>query len=957
MRLAVLAIRFGTDPRRRPSAILLVICLVPLIGVATAASPASAGIYEVRTCLSSGAVHFDGRYEQYGQGRIDLVQNCDRAARGKVGIYQTRKGTPFSEGEGAGYHWYAPTGASFIGSRVYGKLRNANGIAAQIFAINANGGYLSLDAGHPHDGVERQMVVDFGHAPRSYLNMRLACLTKPPCSNRANDVKAFYEMREINLRLRDGGAPTVQVGGELFTGGTIYRGKVGFSFSASDNGGGLVRARAEINGSVVDLGGFSCPGARLGFADRTLPCPSSASRQGTFDTAHSPFSEGSNRVRICVDDYATVGSSNTGCSGWRNITVDNVAPGPLRSLTVVGGEGWRAENGFDLEWSNPPAGSTPLTGARYWIEDAESGSLMVGPNEVSGAAINRLRNLRVPRIGHFRVYIQLRDGAGNLSTPSAASLRFDDQPPGNIGSQMIPEWLGAADFPFRLKLQPPVGVGPSGLAGYAVSLSTGEPVPPCLAEVCRGQPGFQLVDAASRIVEIQRLMPGTTWLSAVAVSGANVGSTDPHQLRLQVDLTDPETKIAGVPDGWTRGPVTLTAEAFDHESGMVPRTVLGLDLPQTAIEIPGQPIRAEVGDRAEVTIKREGIHQIRFWARDLAGNAGNGRRDANGHRHRPAGETTVKIDRTAPQAEFVRADPEYPELLRVRLTDNLSGPVAGGILIRREGSSRPAERLEATLKGSILEAHFPSDQLATGRYEITAYGVDRAGNSGAGAKASLRVPLKPTPTIVLGFASRGRSNRQVVGHGAELKIRGRLRDHEGKPVANGLIEVVERFRTGARRSQRISPLRTDPGGGFWHRLAPGPSRQVRIRFPGSRKLARTESAPLQVAAKAAISINVAPLIARNGDAIRIGGRVRGRGANIPAKGKLVAIQYLDANRRRWRPVDLIQTDRRGRFRYSYRFRTVVIPQKFVFRAVAIAEAGWPYLAARTRGRAVVIYPR
>jgi hypothetical protein len=51
----------------------------------------------------------------------------------------------------------------------------------------------------------------------------------------------------------------------------------------------------------------------------------------------------------------------------------------------------------------------------------------------------------------------------------------------------------------------------------------------------------------------------------------------------------------------------------------------------------------------------------------------------------------------------------------------------------------------------------------------------------------------------------------------------------------------------------------------------------------------------------------------------------------------------------WRNFRTVPTDRRGRFRYAYAFsdddsRGI----RFQFRAVAAAEAGWPYETAASR---------
>lgn len=934
--------------------------LVTLFCAQAATTSARAGTYELRACIYATPLHFDARLERYLNGRVDVAMNCDREARGRVGIYQTRKGTPFAASEGAGYRWHAPSGATFVASQVWGKLRNANGIAAQIYATNPHDGYYSLDANLPHDGVERLMKTDFPSTPRSQVAIRLACLTKPPCSNRASDVKAFFEVREISLKLRDDHAPTVEAGGALFKQSTnVYRGRVAFSYSASDKGGGLWRARAEINNSSLDLGAFGCAGDRNGFTDRTQPCPTNAARNGSFDTTGSPFVEGSNRVRICVDDYATDGKSHRGCTAWRTITVDNSPPAAPKSLTVAEGSGWRAENGFDVSWTNPAPGTTPITAAQYWIEDATTGALVESAREVS--ATNRaLPRLWLPRPGHFKVHVQLRDGAGNLGPPASTSLRFDDQPPGEPDSDAPSAWLGSGDFPLRLTLTEPRKLGPSRLAGYAVRIGGDKTLHPCRNRICQADEVNVGNGAGQRQLDIEARASGEYWLSAVAVSGAGVPSKEVHHARLRVDRTDPKTELRGAPASWSRDPVTLTVHAQDSESGMEPLFPFGLSLPKTVIEVSGQPLHQEIGARASVTIVRQGVHRVRYWARDLAGNSNDGSRLSNGYRHDPAGSTLVRIDQQPPDLAFLPMDSERPELIRVKASDALSGVSSGSITYREVGSSAPPTELETRMTGNVLVAHFPSDTLAEGDYELAAHAVDRAGNSsavkGEGPRMLLTVPLKAASSMTLRMLTKERSRRPFK-HGGRARVEGVLRDHSGNPVPGVEVELVERFASGSRVSERTTAHVTNASGRFRQRLEAGPSREVFARYPGGRVLARSDSAAIRFATPAAISLQLKPTIARNGEKVRMRGRVRGRGARIPAQGKLVAIQYLDRSRRRWRPVELVRTNRRGVFRFGYSFSTVTSPQRFVFRAVAVPEAGWPYLRAQTRGQDVVVYPQ
>lgn len=74
-------------------------------------------------------------------------------------------------------------------------------------------------------------------------------------------------------------------------------------------------------------------------------------------------------------------------------------------------------------------------------------------------------------------------------------------------------------------------------------------------------------------------------------------------------------------------------------------------------------------------------------------------------------------------------------------------------------------------------------------------------------------------------------------------------------------------------------------------------------------------------------------------------------------GKLVAIQYYDPSRAKWRPAEVIRTNRKGRFSYRYRFRTIASAQRIIFRAASLPEAGWPFLPSTSKPRSVIVYPR
>ena len=116
-------------------------------------------------------------------------------------------------------------------------------------------------------------------------------------------------------------------------------------------------------------------------------------------------------------------------------------------------------------------------------------------------------------------------------------------------------------------------------------------------------------------------------------------------------------------------------------------------------------------------------------------------------------------------------------------------------------------------------------------------------------------------------------------------------------------------------------------------------------------------APLERRVRSGVSFEAAPRSLATGAVVHLSGTVGSRGAAIPRRGKLIAIQYLEAATGRWRPVLVTRSDHGGRFRARYRFRYVTGVAAIRLRATALAEERWPYapgssppIAIRVHGR-------
>ncbi len=609
-------------------------------------------------------------------------------------------------------------------------------------------------------------------------------------------------------------------------------------------------------------------------------------------------------------------------------------------LSVEGGEqSWHPERVFSLSWTNPPG----VSAVHYRLLDPGGG--VAQGEQTQSWPLNEIHGLEVRGApGAYTAELWLEGAGGETGEPVAARLRFDDAIPGSVEPAPAAGWIGRTAFPYSVRLSHPNGEPPlSGIRGYAVSVdreATGEP---CAGSICADSE----VDLPGGVdddrVAIGELPEGTWYLHAAAVSGSGLPSASPGTTALRIDKTDPATRLDGVPGGWSRRAVTLTATASDPGAGMAP--VGGGPAPFTAIAVDGSPPVLAPGDTVSFTLIGSGEHTVRYYARDAAGNVADGGTTNGLPNHDPA-TAVVRIDREPPRIAFAGSqDPRDPETIEARAADGLSGldPARGTIGVRPAGSGTRFTELATELRGGTLRARWDSESWPPGEYEFRATAFDAAGNAAStelrtsGAPMHLTAPVKPAPRVLAQV--RGRTVQS--GRGSWLS--GRLVAGRHTALAGLPVRVLERFAAGALPRQRVSVATTDASGRFRVRLGAGPSREVLVLSPSTPTLRATASRPLRIAVTARVRLRVSTARARvGGRPIVFSGRVSDTGVHIPADGKLINLQFRLPGLP-WRAFRSVRTDRHGHFRYAYRFADDDSRgAHFQFRAVASAQAGWPY---------------
>jgi hypothetical protein len=357
-----------------------------------------------------------------------------------------------------------------------------------------------------------------------------------------------------------------------------------------------------------------------------------------------------------------------------------------------------------------------------------------------------------------------------------------------------------------------------------------------------------------------------------------------------------------------------------------------------------------------------GAYVAHVWLRDEAGNES------------PAAEALVplRLDDLPPTVSFVAPEGEgVPATVTATVADAHSGPASGEVHMRQLGTDRWVELAAKLQAGSApgsarLVATMP-ERLDPGAYVFRADAADAAGNTASttlradGKEMAVRkaeppaAPRASAPGAAEAAGAkaktrlfahlrwrRRRGPQVTVPFRGAATLAGRLLDADGAGLAGRSLRVVSRPSRGALSRRSVAIVQSGPHGGFRLALPAGPSRRVAVVYAGERGLAGSRRAALELRVRGAASLHASPRSLRNGESVRLWGRVRARGAPLPRRGKLVAIQYYETGADRWRPVLVVRSDHGGRFGAHYRFRYVTGVAKIRLRAVALAEERWPY---------------
>lgn len=258
---------------------------------------------------------------------------------------------------------------------------------------------------------------------------------------------------------------------------------------------------------------------------------------------------------------------------------------------------------------------------------------------------------------------------------------------------------------------------------------------------------------------------------------------------------------------------------------------------------------------------------------------------------------------------------------------------------------------------ATVDVPVDTTRLAEGRHTILVRVFDATGvNAAAVGPVSILVDNEPDPPPRGTSACpqrnvatvRSRLKAKVVRLGRSALIVGRVSAR--RPLSGARMGVIDNPLLNGR--PRL--VRVGRGGRFRIRLRPRQSTKIQPILVSAGGVAQACGKPHVLNVRAGVRFAASPRQLRNGESIRMTGRVSGRG--IPRQGKSVAIQARARGAASWTNVTLLRSDSLGRFHFAYRFRKTFQLTTYEFRAVAPRQRGYPYFRGWSLVRRATVSP-
>jgi len=196
----------------------------------------------------------------------------------------------------------------------------------------------------------------------------------------------------------------------------------------------------------------------------------------------------------------------------------------------------------------------------------------------------------------------------------------------------------------------------------------------------------------------------------------------------------------------------------------------------------------------------------------------------------------------------------------------------------------------------------------------------------------------PCAGEALELVVNGRRTAPVVTYGNTVMVKGVL--HCGTVPIRGARVLIATV--GGPGSAAISSsVQTALDGSFTYKVPTGPDRALRFSYTAySDDPGPSATATATISIRPKIKLRIGPHGTSNGRATHWSGTIAG--GPYPAQGVTLDVEVREG--RHWRIFDQTVTNKKGRFRYSYRFHATTEPTTYTFRVAlpASGSGGYPY---------------
>jgi hypothetical protein len=202
---------------------------------------------------------------------------------------------------------------------------------------------------------------------------------------------------------------------------------------------------------------------------------------------------------------------------------------------------------------------------------------------------------------------------------------------------------------------------------------------------------------------------------------------------------------------------------------------------------------------------------------------------------------------------------------------------------------------------------------------------------------------KPKTAALKKKCKKKRKYREVlqpkvtVAYGKKAAIKGKLTTAAGAPIVGAVVDIASTPSATGFTAMVEGAIRTDKNGAFKYTAKAGASRAIAFRF-GPQGDYRRSDATVNLLVPASATLKVDKRQVTNGQSVKFTGRLLGK--PFPTKGKVIDLQAF--YRGKWRTFATPRANKKGGFKFTYRFEATRVTTTYKFRARVRAESAYPY---------------